>query len=144
MKLDQLRKIIREEVKAAVKEELQDMLNEAVKIASVPNKMQPAPIAGHTSWSAPKKKQPVQISGDPIMEMLNQTRASMTGEEYKNIMTATSDMVVKPNFQSAGIDTETVVGGPQPGIDISKLDFVSKAKAVLDASNKKDKERFGV
>ena len=32
MKLDQLRKIIREEVRAAVKEELQDMLTEAVKI----------------------------------------------------------------------------------------------------------------
>lgn len=144
MKLDQLRKIIREEVKAAVKEELQEMLNEAVKIASSPNKMQPAPKAGQTSWSAPVKQQPVQISGDPIMEMLNQTRASMTGEEYKNIVTATSDMVVKPNFQSAGIDTEAVFSGPQPGIDISKLDFVSKAKAVLDASNKKDKERFGV
>jgi len=32
MKLDQLRKIIREEVRAAVKEELQDILNEAVKV----------------------------------------------------------------------------------------------------------------
>lgn len=144
MKLDQLRKIIREEVKAAVKEELQDMLNEAVKIASSPNKMQPAPKAGETSWSAPKKQEPEQISGDPIMEMLNQTKASMTGEEYRNIVTATSDMVAKPNFQSTGIDTEAVFSGPQPGIDISKLDFVSKAKAVFDASNKKDKERFGV
>jgi len=27
--------------------------------------------------------------------------------------------------------------GRQPGLDISNLDFVSKAKAVLDASNKK-------
>ena len=37
MKLDQLRKIIREEVKAAVKEELQDMLTEAVRVASQPD-----------------------------------------------------------------------------------------------------------
>ena len=36
MKIDQLRKIIREEVRAAVKEELQDMLTEAVKVASTP------------------------------------------------------------------------------------------------------------
>ena len=36
MKLDVLRKIIREEVRAAVKEELQDMLNEAVRYASKP------------------------------------------------------------------------------------------------------------
>ena len=36
MKLDQLRKIIREEVRSAVKEELQDVMNEAVKAASAP------------------------------------------------------------------------------------------------------------
>ena len=36
MKLDTLRKVIREEVKAAIKEELQDMLTEAVKVASEP------------------------------------------------------------------------------------------------------------
>ena len=34
MKANELRKLIREEVKKAVKEELQDMLNEAVKFAS--------------------------------------------------------------------------------------------------------------
>jgi hypothetical protein len=33
--------------------------------------------------------------------------------------------------------------GNQPGLDISKLDFVSKAKSVLDASIKKDKQRLG-
>ena len=33
--------------------------------------------------------------------------------------------------------------GPMPGIDISKLDFVNKAKSVLDASYKKDKARVG-
>ena len=37
MKLDQLRKIIREEVRSAVKDELQEMLNEAVKAASTPS-----------------------------------------------------------------------------------------------------------
>jgi len=34
--------------------------------------------------------------------------------------------------------------GPMPGIDISKLDFVGKAKQVLDASNKKDKQKAGL
>jgi hypothetical protein len=34
--------------------------------------------------------------------------------------------------------------GPMPGIDISKLDFVGKAKSILDASNKKDKNRVGI
>ena len=36
MKIDQLRKIIREEVRSAVKEELQEDINEAVKVASTP------------------------------------------------------------------------------------------------------------
>ena len=35
------------------------------------------------------------------------------------------------------------VQGPQVGIDISQLDFVNKAKSVLDASYKKDKARVG-
>ena len=43
MKLDQLRKIIREEVRAAVKEELQEVMNEAVRVASTPTKMQAIP-----------------------------------------------------------------------------------------------------
>jgi hypothetical protein len=35
------------------------------------------------------------------------------------------------------------MSGNQPGIDISKLDFVGKAKSILDAANKKDKARLG-
>ena len=36
MKLEQLRKVIREEVKTAMREELQEILNEAVRVASEP------------------------------------------------------------------------------------------------------------
>ena len=57
MKLDELRKIIREEVRSAVKDEIQDMLTEAVKVASAPTKMQQAPTA-NTPCSAPKAKAP--------------------------------------------------------------------------------------
>ena len=70
MKLDQLRKIIREEVRAAVKEELQDVINEAVKIASTPTKMQPAPEAGTSDWSAAKK---------PSKQELAEMMAKITG-----------------------------------------------------------------
>ena len=52
-------------------------------------------------------------------------------------------MVKKPNFASSmasnmGMTENT---GPMPGIDISKLDFVKNAKAVLDKSYEKDKSR---
>lgn len=139
MKIDQLRKIIREEVRSAVKEELQDMLTEAVKIASTPTKMQPAPQPGNTSWSAPKVKTP-KISGDPIMEMLKETQASMTREDASNLM---GGGVHKPNFASM-MSNQMVreSHGAPVGIDISKLDFVNKAKAVLDLANQKSKNKL--
>ena len=142
MKLDQLRKIIREEVKAAVKEELQDMLNEAVRVASQPQvKEVSVPQAKLVDI-----KKPLPSSTDPIMEMLSQTKATMTSDEYKNVYSGTSDMVQKPNFASM---MATNMGmkenaGPMPGLDISQFDFVKKAGAVYKASVKKDREKHGI
>ena len=155
MKLDQLRKIIREEVRAAVKEELQEVMNEAVKIASTPS-MQPAPAAGTSDWSAakkPNKKELAEMMGlktppkatnikfsdnKGLQEALMQTQASMTGEDYQNVFAGSSDMVKKPNFASSMANTMGMTGD-QPGLDISQLDFVKKAKAVYDLSNSKGK-----
>lgn len=160
MKIDQLRQIIREEVRAAVKEELQDMLTEAVKIASTPNKMQPAPQPGTSDWSSTKKPTKQELAemiglktppkqtnieftaNSSINNILKQTQQSMTNEDYRQVFTGNSDMVQKPNYASAMASQMGMTGG-QAGIDISKLDFVSKAKSVLDLSNKKDKQRSG-
>jgi len=134
MKLDQLRKIIREEVRSAVKEELQDILNEAVKHAS-------APVVEHkqTKVEAPKPSKMNPVAGKTsIDEMLEMTKKSMTNEEYKNVFTGTSDMVTgMPNMASTMANQMSMNAGRQPGIDISNLDFVNKAKAVLDLSNEK-------
>ena len=139
MKLDQLRKIIREEVRAAVKKELQEMLTEAVKVASTPTKQ-----VSQTYAEVPKgqpKKWSVGKSAT-LDEMLNATKADMTGEDATNFI---SSGVQKPNFASMMSTQMTMENkGPMPGIDITKLDFVGKAKAVLDASMKKDKNRVGV
>ena len=137
MKLDQLRKVIREEVRAAVKEELQDMLNEAVKYASAPapQQMQEVPKGQPKKWSTGKSA--------TLDEMLQATRAEMTREDAQNLSNA--GQVKKPNFASMmGNQMVRESSGPMPGIDISQLDFVSKAKAVFDASTKKDKARFQV
>lgn len=160
MKLDQLRKIIREEVRAAVKEELQDVINEAVKIASAPTKMQPAPQPGTSEWSAPKKPtkqelaemiglktppKPTNIEfskNKSINSILQQTQKSMTNEDYKQVFTGTSDMVSKPNFASS-MASQMGMSGAQPGLDLSQLDFVKNAKNIFDASVKKDKQRAG-
>lgn len=142
MKLDQLRKIIREEVRSAVKDELQEMLNEAVKAASTPSTQEYKAVKQKDlkrTWSTGKMN-PGTV---PLEEMLNQTRSEMTGDDYRNVVNANSSLVKKPNFasgmaQSMGMTENT---GPMPGIDISKLDFVSKAKAVLDKSYEKDRNR---
>ena len=163
MKLDQLRKIIREEVRAAVKEELQDVINEAVKIASAPSQMQPAPKAGTSEWSSVKKPSKQELAemiglktppkqtniefskNESINAMLQQTQKSMTSEDYQQVYAGNSSMVSKPNFASTMATQMSIANqGPMPGIDISKLDFVGKAKSVFDASVKKDKQRVGI
>ena len=142
MKLEQLRKIIREEVKAAVKEELQEVMNEAVRVASQPQvneviKQPSTPI---------QVKKPIPTSSDPIMEMLSQTKASMTSDEYKNIYSGTSDMVQKPNFATTMASSMGMTDsrGPMPGLDISQFDFVKKAGQVYKKSVENDKQKFGI
>lgn len=161
MKIDQLRKIIREEVKSAIKEELQDIINEAVKIASTPSQMQPAPQPGTSEWSTAKKPtkqelaemiglktppKPTNIEfskNRTINSILQQTKSNMTNEDYQQVFSGTSDMVSKPNFASS-MATQMGMSGAQPGLDITQLDFVKNAKNIFDASVKKDKQRAGV
>jgi len=141
MKLDQLRKIIREEVRAAVKEELQEMLTEAVRVASTPeakkttNVYQPVEKGQPKKWSTGKSAS--------LDEMLNATRAEMTAEDAANI--AGAGNVQKPNFASM-MSNQMVRenSGPMPGIDISNLDFVKNAGAIYKASLKKDRNRIPV
>jgi len=146
MKLDQLRKIIREEVRAAVKEELQDVMNEAVKYASTPLET----VQANNAY-APVKQKDISRTWStgrmnpgtvPLEEMIADTRKSMTAEDVNNIIGGRG--VKKPNFaQSMATQMTMENSGPMPGIDITKLDFVSKAKSILDAANKKDKIRIG-
>lgn len=138
MKLNQLRNIIREEVKAAVKEELQDMLNEAVKIASLPDKKINAKVPYTPTGSTNK--------GSKIDQLMEQTKASMTNQDYKQVFNGTSDMVKKPNFAAMMANNMgmTESSAPQVGLDISKFDFVNKAAEVYKASVEKDKAKYGI
>ena len=137
MKLDQLRKIIREEVRAAVKEELQEVMNEAVKYASTPTKQ-----VSQTFTQVPKgqpKKWSVGKSAT-LDEMLRQTANTMTSDDARHIIGAGT--VGKPNLATSRATQMTMENtGPMPGIDITKLDFVNKAKKIYDASIQKDKSR---
>ena len=155
MKLDQLRTVIREEVKTAIKEELQEIMNEAVRAASEPEKQtfyEEAPYGGykgpHTTNLASTREttENLQESGDPIMDILNQTQANMTSGNYNTPSQPTHDMVNKPNFASMmasnmGMNENA---GPLPGIDLSQLDFVKKAGAIYNKSIENDKQKHGI
>ena len=147
MKLDQLKNIIREEVRSAVKEELQEVITEAVRIASRPEQTLYEGALGTptTDVARPIKEiSKTYNSKDPIMQMLEQTKANMTSDEYRNI--ANVQGVQKPNFASSMANQMGIVGntGPQPGLDISQFDFVKKAGDIYKASVEKDKQKQGI
>ena len=80
------------------------------------------------------------------MEMLNQTKASMTQNEHKNLSVGSNDMVQRPNFASTVASNMgmTESRGAMPGLDISQFDFVKKAGDVYKASVVKDKQKYGL
>jgi len=136
MKLDQLRKIIREEVRDAVKSELQEVMNEAIKIASTPNVQK---ITESKPIKVEKKVPQFNTGKASLDEMLQMTKKSMTNEEYKNVFTGTSDMVTgMPNTATSMVSQMGMSAGRQPGIDLNNLDFVKKAGKIFKASNEID------
>ncbi len=130
MKLELLKKLIKEAVKEAVREELETILSEDVKTAK-------APISTVTKYENYKPPAPRVVStGDPIMDLLNETRSTMTQGEYKNIVGSNAAMVDQGDYSGFS-------QGPEPGLDLSQFDFVKKAGAIYKASFEKDKQRLG-
>ena len=143
MKLDLLKKLIKEAVKEAVREELQTILSEDAK-----PKATPVGVGGYGTPSTvvkyaehrPTVARPVP-TGDPIADLMNETRYSMTQGDYRELVSATSDMVQAPGLGMQSADSFRP--GPEPGLDITQFDFMMKAGAVYKASQEKDKQRFG-
>lgn len=113
MKLDVFKKLIKEAVREAVREELAVVLSED----KIPTKTQVQQVTKYENYK-PVISKPVP-TGDPIMDMLNETRASMTQEEYRDMASMTSNMV------GASMNPiQHFNAGPEPGVDLSTLDFV--------------------
>jgi hypothetical protein len=145
MKLEELRKVIREEVEKAFKEQLKEVLIEAVQIASAPSTLQTEQKTNTKQVTdfkipaaQPKKYVP---SGNPIEDMLQMTKASMTAADAAAIM---GEGVHMPNMASTVAQQMHMGGGNQPGLDLSQLPFIGKAKTLLEAANQKDKQRKGL
>lgn len=136
MKLDLLKKLIKEAVKEAVREELETILSEDAK----PVQTSKQTVTKYAEYK-PVVSRPV-ATGNPIADLMNETKYSMTQGEYQSIVNATSDMVQAPGLgmQSA---VDSFRPGPEPGLDISQFDFMMRAGDVYKASVEKDKQRFG-
>lgn len=128
MKLDLLKKLIKEAVSEAVREELGKILSEDVKPAS-------KPVQTVTKYSnyKPVVAKPASV-GDPIMDLLNETRHNMSNGDYQNIVNGSSPMV-------DGGDYSNYNQGPEPGLDLSQFDFIKNAGAIYKAAQEKDKQR---
>lgn len=159
MKLDQLKGLIREEVQLAVRQELKDIIVEAVEIASRPSEklvekvqeqvistpqqnMDRKQLAELIGLKEPPKQTTVKFSENKKLdEVLQNTRQEMSGVDYKNMVSATSDMVTKPNFANT-MASQMGMTETQPGLDISSLDFVNKAKKIYDKAIEKNQNKL--
>lgn len=148
--LNAFRKIIREEVKQAIQQEVRDIIIEAVRIAS----------EGAATQSEPRKEEkPVHYSDlkrdkelseirnkfksvNPIEQMLEETKLSFTSADAKNF---SSQNVMASNRAGAmAYEMGMVDSTPaNTGLDLSSLPFLKNAKSILDLSQEKDKARYG-
>jgi hypothetical protein len=151
--LNAFRKIIREEVKQAIQQEVRDIIIEAVKIASEGTSVPSIPIE-------PKKEErPIQFSDlkrdtelselrnkfkamNPIEQMLEETKLSFTSSDAKNFSGANMLAGNKAGAMAHNLgmlDSST----SNVGLDLSSLPFLKNAKNILDLSKEKDKARYG-
>ena len=135
MTLDLLKTLIKEAVKEAVREDLVTILSEDAKPVQTPKQT----VTKYAEYK-PIVTKPAP-TGNPIMDLMNETKYSMTQGDYQSMISATSDMVQAPGLGMNAI--EDFRPGPEPGLDLSQFDFIKKAGAILQASNEKDKQRFG-
>lgn len=117
MKVSQLKQLIKEAVKEAIKEELSEM-----------KAPQAQPVQETVQQTSPVS------TGDPIQDMLAETRRNMSRDEFRNVMNVDST-------SAQGFMGQTPSMGQQPGLDLSKLDFAKKAGAIYKRSNEMDKQR---
>lgn len=144
MKLDLLKKLIKEAVKEAVREELETILSEDVKPKSTSTNVEgKGAVSKVTKYESYKPYQAKPRTGDPIMDLLEETRATMVSNTPPGYKSNITNMVQAPGLGMESIMMEESYQAPEPGLDISQFDFINKAASVYKASVQKDKERFG-
>lgn len=135
MKVELFKKIIKEAVKEVLQEELRGILSEVAK------RQQDIPSTKPTIFQEYRKipsTETPEVRTNPLMEILNQTRQSMTKEDYSHLV-GNSLTQQPPTIVDNISENKT----PQVGLDLTNLGFIKNAGAILKASNEKDKQRIG-
>jgi hypothetical protein len=136
MKTELFKKLIKEAVREVLREEL---LTEA-PVKQVPK------VTKYEQYIPPVSK-PVRTTGNPIADLMAETKATMFTDPGAGHYQDISQHVSAPGLgmESTGqpIMMEESFARPEPGLDISQFDFVKNAAAVFKASQEKDKQRFG-
>ena len=113
MKVETFRKLIREEVKRAIREELPAVLNEINETPKGVAKPGRA-FSGLFEELDQKIKQPViESTGNPMLDLINETKMSMVagGDEWKSIGDFNSD-----NLGSYRAEMAAAFGGGAPTV----------------------------
>lgn len=143
MNLVTLRKVIREEVRTVFREELQEVLTEAVRIASEPVNESYQQIetvqkpAKSTNMGITETSKVVNFN--PIEKMLEETKLNFTSQDAKNFYGGTD----VPNTKAAAMAHNMGMSGNFPGVDLGSLSFLKNAKNILDKSKEIDKDKSG-
>jgi len=159
MKLDAFRKVIREEVKKAIQEEMRDILLEAVKAASKPNLTEnksPQPYSKVESTYKPsfseiisEERKPIPSTGNPMLDILNETAQAgewrtLNGGEF-NASQAVGWAGGAPNMMGgennvpvvATVDEMIKSQGPVRDINDVRIDVVPDFSKIMGALKEK-------
>jgi hypothetical protein len=108
MKIDGLKKLIKEAVREAIQEEIKDILLEAVK--------SPKTVVSETYAPAPPQPVTFQTSGTTVNHDLKRSLRSMIGGEFDTTITANSSHV-QPSYTPPPVSTMSE-GSSLPGGEV--------------------------
>jgi len=147
MKASELAELIKKEVKVAIREELVDILREAVLIASTPQQSTatlkvPSTNNTRADTTSTAHLQYATTTGlRPIADLMEQTRLNFTAQDAKTFIAPSQRDMFTTENKSAAIAAQLGMDRTGAGLDITQLPFVKTAKLVLDLANEKDKSR---
>ncbi len=144
-KLEVLRKLIREEVRSVIREEVVPLLKENVTPSkSIINKTYSNSLKEELTKS---KKVKVNSTGDPLMDLLNETKMGMTGDDYRTVFNGDSSlaqgfpsMMNNPVTQTQVVESvDQMLNSSRPSTDVTQvqIDAVPDFSALMKTMQSK-------